>query len=299
MEFDHTGKYCDIKGCGSFDFLPYYCTFCKKSLCETHRFYESHFCTSSQLSQTTSTHPHFTTCNICHQSLLIPSKSNSNAILQLHKQSGCPKRKRMNKKCSYINCQKREIVELHCKSCSNVFCLQHRLEIDHQCEKLEVTKPKESLKSLQKTDKAEKVNGKTSDKVAHKFSNNSLSPIGDESIQIEDRYPLCVFYSDAESEIHSKFMFFHRKFTVGKILDCLEDQNLLKNTHHVHERLNLFVVRQNSVHKLNHIDRLCNLDPTKLRKGDCVVIEYTLSLSPLLCQSILQSNQLHISSESN
>uniref|UniRef100_A0A8C8ZAN5 Zinc finger AN1-type containing 1 n=1 Tax=Prolemur simus TaxID=1328070 RepID=A0A8C8ZAN5_PROSS len=44
--------------------------------------------------------------------------------------------------CSFKDCAERELVAVICPYCEKNFCLRHRHQSDHECEKLEIPKPR-------------------------------------------------------------------------------------------------------------------------------------------------------------
>lgn len=52
-----------------------------------------------------------------------------------HVDAGCPRRPRANKLCAKRDCRARDVAPVLCRACGDTFCLEHRLEADHDCAK--------------------------------------------------------------------------------------------------------------------------------------------------------------------
>ena len=103
MEFSEIGRRCEYSGCGIHDFLPFYCSSCKKYYCLEHREYSKHEC---------------------------PYNPQSNNTLNVKKQK---KKRAIKYQCSYKDCKKCNQVPMNCQKCHKNFCLAHRYLEEHNC----------------------------------------------------------------------------------------------------------------------------------------------------------------------
>ncbi|XP_042322245.1 AN1-type zinc finger protein 1 isoform X2 [Sceloporus undulatus] len=101
------GQHCEVEHCGQLDFLPFVCDGCSGVFCLQHRSRAAHGCSEANLKSGDVKPDH-------HTSFL----------------------------CSYKGCEGRELVPVLCSYCEKQFCLRHRHQPDHECEKLETPKPR-------------------------------------------------------------------------------------------------------------------------------------------------------------
>lgn len=126
------GSHCAVSTCNRLDFLPYPCDACKNIYCESHRGYASHECSEGYTRDRI-----VPACPICNK--LVPPKPGQTAdqAMNQHINDGCAsvnqKGKTYKNRCSHLKCKKRELVEMHCKTCRLNFCMNHRFESDHNC----------------------------------------------------------------------------------------------------------------------------------------------------------------------
>ncbi|XP_025025144.1 AN1-type zinc finger protein 1 isoform X2 [Python bivittatus] len=97
------GKHCGVEECKQLDFLPFVCDGCSGVFCIQHRSRPAHGCSEANL-------------------------KNKNMKLDYHKSFLC----------TYKGCDGRELVPVSCVYCEKQFCLRHRHQSDHECEKLEI-----------------------------------------------------------------------------------------------------------------------------------------------------------------
>lgn len=55
--------------------------------------------------------------------------------MSVHIDSGCPSRTRANARCEKPGCNARDVAPVTCRACSGTFCLEHRIEVDHDCKR--------------------------------------------------------------------------------------------------------------------------------------------------------------------
>ncbi|RUS76349.1 hypothetical protein EGW08_015879 [Elysia chlorotica] len=116
MELPHIGRNCEAVNCNQLDFLPFVCNGCGKVFCLQHKSCDQHGCTAPGPS---------------HQGY-DGERSYS---------------------CSIPCCGKKELTPIQCQHCGQMFCLSHRTQEDHSCEKLsgrarELTKTAEHVEAI-------------------------------------------------------------------------------------------------------------------------------------------------------
>lgn len=105
------GKHCSFPDCNLLDFLPVKCELCGRVFCKDHYSLTSHK---------------------CEKFVQIYPDEEGESV-------------RANKpfatySCSYQGCSTRERVHLTCEFCAKDFCMKHRLQVDHECPKLQISK---------------------------------------------------------------------------------------------------------------------------------------------------------------
>ncbi|KAG8441890.1 hypothetical protein GDO86_010899 [Hymenochirus boettgeri] len=188
------GQHCSAEHCGQLDFLPFQCDACSQVFCLEHRSKESHSC--SQVASSAS------------------GRKSEESTIYL---------------CMYEGCSEKELVPVLCPYCEKHFCLGHRHQSDHECDKLQVPKPRmvatqqlvkdivDSKKSTSncKVRKGAK-NAETAAKVA--LMKLKLHAAGDKSLPQTERVYFQVFLPKGMKE-KSKPMFFCKKWSIGKVVD--------------------------------------------------------------------------------
>ncbi|XP_053103168.1 AN1-type zinc finger protein 1 isoform X4 [Hemicordylus capensis] len=101
------GQHCGIEQCRQLDFLPFVCDGCSGVFCLEHRSRTAHDCSEVNL-KTEEVKP-----------------DNHKFFM-----------------CTYKSCDGKELVPVLCPYCEKPFCLRHRHQVDHECEKLETPKPR-------------------------------------------------------------------------------------------------------------------------------------------------------------
>uniref|UniRef100_A0A8C5QU31 Zinc finger AN1-type containing 1 n=1 Tax=Leptobrachium leishanense TaxID=445787 RepID=A0A8C5QU31_9ANUR len=198
------GQQCGAEHCGQLDFLPFVCDSCSKVFCIQHRSRDSHGC---------------------------PEVA---AVTERVKSEGSTLYP-----CSYKGCSGKELVEVLCPHCESHFCLKHRHQADHECDKLEIQKPRmaatqqlvkeivDSKKSVPATKSRRGAkSGETAAKVA--LMKLKLHAVGDKSLPQIERIYFQVFLPRGGKE-KIKPMFFCKKWSIGKIVDYAASLASLKN----------------------------------------------------------------------
>ncbi|NWI05909.1 ZFAN1 protein, partial [Tichodroma muraria] len=89
------------------DFLPFVCDGCSGVFCLQHRSRDAHGC---------------------------PEVNTRNSSVKPDQHRSYP--------CSYKDCNGKELLPVLCPYCEKHFCLRHRHQSDHECEKLDTPKPR-------------------------------------------------------------------------------------------------------------------------------------------------------------
>ncbi|XP_077410479.1 AN1-type zinc finger protein 1 isoform X2 [Vanacampus margaritifer] len=101
------GKRCQTDSCHQQDFLPFVCDSCNGVYCLEHRSREAHSCSQEPMRR----EPQPVGGSTSHP-------------------------------CTFEDCKGKELLPVICPQCEKHFCLAHRHQDDHKCEKLEVQKPR-------------------------------------------------------------------------------------------------------------------------------------------------------------
>ncbi|XP_062918062.1 AN1-type zinc finger protein 1 isoform X2 [Mobula hypostoma] len=98
------GKHCTVQHCRQLDFLPFVCDACSGTYCLEHRNKDAHGCSGVLIRKE-------------------PVQSEGSSY-----------------SCSFKSCKANELVPIICPECNKHFCLKHRHQSDHDCEKQQVSK---------------------------------------------------------------------------------------------------------------------------------------------------------------
>ncbi|KAL4635268.1 AN1-type zinc finger protein 1 [Arapaima gigas] len=202
------GKHCQIESCHQKDFLPFVCDACSGVFCLEHRSRGSHSCPEIPVQKEVS----------------VSSSSTSYP-------------------CSISHCGGKELLPVVCPYCEKHFCLAHRHQDDHLCEKLETPKcrmaaTKELVKKIAESKVAQPPskgrkgarNSATAAKVA--LMKLKLHAAGDKGLPQTERIHFQVFLPKGSKQT-SLPMFFSSKWSVGKVVDFAASQANLKNSNNV------------------------------------------------------------------
>ncbi|XP_020727721.1 AN1-type zinc finger protein 1 isoform X1 [Odocoileus virginianus] len=200
----NVGRHCQVERCRRLDFLPFVCDGCSGVFCLEHRSRESHSC------------PEVTVLNK-------RTKSDTHT----------------SHPCSFRECAERELVPIMCPYCEKNFCLRHRHQSDHNCEKLEIPRPRMAASQKLVKDVIDSKTGETASK-RRKGAKNSetaakvalmklkMHAAGDKSLPQMERIYFQVFLPKGSKE-KRKAMFFCRGWSVGKATDFAASLASLKN----------------------------------------------------------------------
>ncbi|KAM3927798.1 AN1-type zinc finger protein 1 [Leptodactylus fuscus] len=246
------GQHCDVEHCGQLDFLPFVCDGCSRVFCLTHRSRDSHGC---------------------------PEVTTGSGGGQSEGSTQYP--------CSYTGCSGKELVEVLCPFCNKHFCLRHRHQPDHECEKLETPKPRMSatqqlvkeIVDSKKSAPPSKVrrgakNAETAAKVA--LMKLKLHALGDKSITQSERIYFQVYLPKGEKD-KSKPMFFCKKWSIGKAVDYAASISSLKNDNNKASAKKLRVCHAETGATLpmdSSIDIWLTSPENPLYNGGNIIIEY-------------------------
>ncbi|XP_030625065.1 AN1-type zinc finger protein 1 isoform X2 [Chanos chanos] len=239
------GKHCEIKSCHQKDFLPFVCDACAGVFCLEHRSRDAHSCPEVPVQRE------------------IPVTGEST----LHQ-------------CTFEDCKGKELLPVICPHCQKHFCLAHRHQDDHKCEKLEIAKPRmaatqELVQKIVESKKNAPVsrgrkgakNSATAAKVA--LMKLKLHASGDKGLP--------QVFLPKESKDSSLPMFFCSKWSVGKVVDFAASQAGLKNNNNVltAKKLRLCHPETGQALKMDAcLQSLLSLQDSPLHNGGNVILEY-------------------------
>ncbi|KAJ3331031.1 AN1-type zinc finger protein 2A [Blyttiomyces sp. JEL0837] len=132
------GTHCSEKTCNNLDFLPLTCLHCKLQFCNDHFKIDQHSCTVAKTIQLDAV---ATKCPICEKVVPVRRGDDPNGTVMDHIERGCPDPgtstvpKMKVLRCGFGPCKNKESTLIKCKSCEKSFCIQHRHELDHKCER--------------------------------------------------------------------------------------------------------------------------------------------------------------------
>lgn len=261
MEVDGLGARCTLSSCRTLDYLPFTCPSCAQQFCNEHRTPASHFCKAAASRIVP-------TCPACSKPVPVPPGSTPDVAVSRHIDAGCPKRKRANPICAARGCSVRDPASTTCPSCRNVFCLQHRIEAQHDCAAVTRAQPARSSKAKEKARKPSKRRSGRTD-----FLNSPREPIGDKNIEADERITVAVFFPDGTG-VQPRYMFFSKKNSAGKIIDGLRKSIPQIPSPDDGERYFLYAVKNGGygVNQLPYITPLKDLGAI-LQTGDMLVLE--------------------------
>ncbi|XP_006880561.1 PREDICTED: AN1-type zinc finger protein 1 isoform X2 [Elephantulus edwardii] len=239
------GEHCQVEHCRQQDFLPFVCDGCSGIFCLEHRSKESHSCSEVNI---------------------------VNERLKTDTHTSYP--------CSFKDCAEKELVPVVCPFCEKNFCLRHRHQSDHECEKLEISKPRmaatqklvkdiiesKTAVTVSKRRKGAK-NNETAAKVA--LMKLKLHADGDKSLPQ-------VFLPKGSKE-KSKPMFFCHKWSVGKVIDFAASLASLRNDNNksTAKKLRLCHVTSGEVLPLDNIlEMWIAKKGCPLYNGGNIILEY-------------------------
>ncbi|GAB5584067.1 AN1-type zinc finger protein 1 [Prionailurus iriomotensis] len=189
--------------------------------------------------------------------------------------------------CSFRDCAERELVPVKCPYCEKNFCLRHRHQSDHECEKLEIPKPRMAATQKLVKDIIDSKTGGTASK-RRKGAKNSetaakvalmklkMHADGDKSLPQKERVYLQVFLPKGSKE-KSKPMFFCHRWSIGKAIDFAASLTSLKNDNNklTAKKLRLCHVTSGEVLPLDHtLETWIAKEDCPLYNGGNIILEY-------------------------
>jgi len=271
-----------VEECGKLDFLPFTCQACGETTCFEHRTYEGHGCKGRGEMELGG---RLVECPVCTRPVAWSPSQDPNVVLAAHIDAGCPRRKRENPKCALEECTVREAVPVRCKSCSKQYCIRHRSELDHRCTRRPAQGHSRADGNRPELPRRQKAND-----VA--FANSELDPVGNGKLEAGDRFPLVVFFPSGSKQ-KPTHMFFHRRHTIGKVLDEIQlkfpDKIPAPPTESGQGRLQLYPLGANfdGHQPAPHMNRLCEMPGLCLL--DPVLIDYQVSDQRLsTCRAVMR-----------
>ncbi|XP_004090795.2 AN1-type zinc finger protein 1 [Nomascus leucogenys] len=246
------GQHCQVEHCRQRDFLPFVCDDCTGIFCLEHRSRESHGC---------------------------PEVTVINERLKTDQHTSFP--------CSFKDCAERELVAVICPYCEKNFCLRHRHQSDHECEKLEIPKPRMAATQKLVKDIIDSKIGETASK-RRKGAKNSetaakvalmklkMHADGDKSVPQTERIYLQVFLPKGSKE-KRKAMFFCHRWSIGKAIDFAASLARLKNDNNklTAKKLRLCHITSGEALPLDHtLETWIAKEDCPLYNGGNIILEY-------------------------
>ncbi|XP_069778154.1 AN1-type zinc finger protein 1 isoform X2 [Narcine bancroftii] len=245
------GKQCDVHCCRQLDFLPFVCDACSGTYCLQHRIKDAHGCSGVLLRKD-------------------PVQSDETLLYN----------------CSYRSCKANGLMPIICLDCEKHFCLRHRHQMDHDCEKQEVLKAHwaVSQQSIKETVAKKAVpakkgrSGAKNDATAAKVAlmKLKLHAVGDKAIPQTDRVYFQVILPKGNKE-KSRPMFFCSKWSIGKMVDNASSLLNLRNDNNILASKKLRLCNSESGNVLPMENTLeCWMTSTNypLKNGTTIILEY-------------------------
>lgn len=245
------GKHCQVESCNLKDFLPFVCEFCSGVYCLEHRSRDAHSCKEEPVKRE------------------LQASDGSKSYL-----------------CSFQDCKGKELLPVICPQCEKHFCLIHRHQDDHQCEKLEALKPrmaatKELVQKIVESKEGQKPKGRRGAKNSETAAKVALmklkqQAVGDKGLPQTERTYFQV-YLPKEFKDSCKPMFFCSKWSIGKVVDYAASIASLKNNNNVltAKKLRLCHPQTGEAFRMDDtLQALLALSETPLYNGGNVILEY-------------------------
>lgn len=189
--------------------------------------------------------------------------------------------------CSFKGCAERELVPVLCPHCEKNFCLRHRHQSDHECEKLEIPQPRMAATQKLVQDIIDSKTGQTASKrrkgtkhseTAAKVALMKLKmhADGDASLPQTERTYFQVFLPKGSKE-KSKPMFFCHRWSIGKVVDFAASLASLKNDNNrlTAKKLRLCHVTSGEALPLDQtLETWISKEDCPLYNGGNIILEY-------------------------
>jgi predicted nucleic acid binding AN1-type Zn finger protein len=226
------GTHCSIQSCNRLDFLPIKCYLCLSYFCKEHSSYSGHKC----------------------------PKFNDNIVNENEVQLKNP----LNLfPCSFVDCKIKELVKVECDYCMLNFCMKHRLQVDHNCDKQPKSQvvskePKPELHFEVKTNVSDKNKALQTKLIIMKLKQTAVGPTG---LPEESKYYCFVEDLTKEKATLKKGFFFSKKWPIGRGVE--------------------FIFKTLSIN-------ISNLSKFKLFYNDCLV-DYSLTFEEFTLKNSLEA----------
>lgn len=226
--------------CNQHNLLSKSCLLCKNVFCPEHLRCENHDCPESWRIR----NEKVPICPICNKmiddkvNVALPEIDKLNFIVSTHIESGCKMfviKENEKKLCEVDGCENKKM--MRCKLCMKWICLSHRHMEDHNCSGFKnkntktENKPKFILNPFLAKVNAQKENSVNNSNKKLKidyFENISGSPIGQNTIEVQDRIYVDVFYP-YRSKRKATHFYFSKKWPIGKIIDKITSHGNIRN----------------------------------------------------------------------
>uniref|UniRef100_A0A8D0GQ62 Zinc finger AN1-type containing 1 n=1 Tax=Sphenodon punctatus TaxID=8508 RepID=A0A8D0GQ62_SPHPU len=197
--------------------------------------------------------------------------------------------------CTYKDCNGKELLPVLCPFCEKQFCLRHRHQSDHECEKLDTPKPRMAATQQLVKDILDSKKGETTSKRRRGAKNSEtaakvalmklkMHASGDKSLPQTERIYFQVFLPKGSKE-KSKPMFFCSKWSIGKIVDFAASLANLKNDNNksTAKKLRLCHAESGKALPLDHtLTTWIASKECSLYSGGNIILEYLDNEEPLL-----------------
>ncbi|ESO12505.1 hypothetical protein HELRODRAFT_159053 [Helobdella robusta] len=245
------GDHCSLKECHLLDFLPLECDKCHLSFCKIHIYYINHNCQSfsSEISD----------CGAV--------RNNSSSI---------------SYDCSFRDCTQKELIEIICECCGQIFCLQHRHPQDHKCPEKPTNRDKKaktaklvdslSFDKVKNTKFTKPLNSRSANTTAKiALMKIKLKAKGDTGLPVDDRIYFDVMFEDSHH-----YVFFDKCWSIGKCLDQLAKTLKIDYQRRNLSKLHLFAdLESNNNMELPLDEKLVNLmSQGTLFSGETLTLKY-------------------------
>ncbi|KAM5533426.1 hypothetical protein V8D89_012864 [Ganoderma adspersum] len=130
------GKQCSDPTCLLVDFLPFKCQHCALPFCGEHFLPTTHQCSKYDAAKLDRVAP---SCPLCSAPVAIPPGQDPNIRMERHINTECSVltgrsgKAKSTPHCARSKCGKVLFSPIHCDSCKQQFCPEHRFPKDHSC----------------------------------------------------------------------------------------------------------------------------------------------------------------------
>ncbi|XP_067122579.1 AN1-type zinc finger protein 1-like [Centruroides vittatus] len=244
------GKNCSFESCNKLDFLPFTCEYCKEIYCSDHQYPSNHECKSFQ------------------------DKFDSRAKNKCKSEPSYT--------CSLQDCDQTTLVPVICDHCKHIFCLQHRHQVDHKCEKLKQAicdKQSKTVKLLAEVKPVQvptQFKSEKSKKTAAKIQlmKMKLNAFGNNNLPLSERAYFKIHFPKKYNSTEKDY-FFNKCWTVGKIIDTIAELENFKNENDTATNEKLLLFDYTSGKQLRTGDIIEDLlKKDSLISGQSLVLEY-------------------------